>query len=164
MRLKRTIVLTLFAVYILLALNLLFFIRSSMWKFYTYGEYFREYTNFLPFRTVIEFIGYIRNRDIYYLELSKDNLAGNLLIFMPLGVFLPAIWKRQRRFGSFFLTASAVIIGVEIIQFITMCGACDIDDFILNMAGAAAGYALTRINMIKRLTFIDVSLAKGEQK
>ena len=164
MRLKKTIVLTLFAVYILLALNLLFFIRSSMWKYYTYGEYFREYTNFIPFRTVIEFIGYIRDRDIYYLELSKDNLAGNLLIFMPVGVFLPAIWKKQRRFGSFLVTASAVIIGVEAIQFITMRGACDIDDFILNMAGAAVGYAFTRINMIKRLTFIDVSLAKGEKK
>ena len=162
MKLKKIIVFTLFAVYILLAFNLLFFIRSSMWKYYTYIEYFRDYTNFIPFRTVIEFIGYIRDRNVYYLEMSKDNLIGNLLIFMPLGVFLPAVWKKQRRFVSFFLTASAVIIGVETIQFITMCGACDIDDYILNIAGALAGFALAGIKIIKRLMFIDVSLKKGE--
>ena len=155
LRLKKTIVLTLFAVYILLALNLLFFIRSSMRGFYTYGEYFRENTNFVPFRTVIEFIGYIRDRDIYYLEMSKDNLVGNILIFMPLGVFLPAVWKRQRRSAVFFLTASAVIIGVEMIQFITMRGACDIDDYILNFFGAVIGYTLSRLKIVRKLMFVS---------
>ncbi|MBP5579771.1 MAG: VanZ family protein [Ruminococcus sp.] len=155
MRLKKTIVFTLFAVYILLALNLLFFIRSSMRGFYTYGEYFRENTNFVPFRTVIEFIGYIRDRDIYYLEMSKDNLVGNILIFMPLGVFLPAVWKRQRRSAVFFLTASAVIIGVEMIQFITMRGACDIDDYILNFFGAVIGYTLSRLKIVRKLMFVS---------
>lgn len=162
MNVKKLIICSLFVLYVFLALNLLFFIRASMLRFYTYGEYFRENTNFLPFRTVIEFIGYIRERNMYYLELSRDNLVGNLLIFMPFGVFLPALWKKQRRFVSFLLTASAVITGVEIIQFITMCGACDIDDFILNIAGAVTGFAFTRINMIKRLMFTDVSLKKGE--
>ena len=161
MKIKKLIICSLFVVYVFLALNLLFFIRESMLRFYTYGDYFRENTNFVPFRTVIEFIGYIRERNMYYLELSRDNLAGNLLIFMPLGAFLPAIWKKQRSFGVFALTASAVIICVEIIQFITMRGACDIDDFILNMAGALAGFALTRIRIIKRLIFTDIRF-KGE--
>ncbi len=161
MKIKKLIICSLFVVYVFLALNLLFFIRESMLRFYTYGDYFRENTNFVPFRTVIEFIGYIRERNMYYLELSRDNLAGNLLIFMPLGAFLPAIWKKQRRFGVFAPTASAVIICVEIIQFITMRGACDIDDFILNMAGALAGFALTRIRIIKRLILTDIRF-KGE--
>lgn len=123
--------------------------------FYTYGEYFRENTNFVPFRTVIEFIGYIRDRDIYYLEMSKDNLVGNILIFMPLGVLLPAVWKMQRRSAVFFLTASAVIIGVEMIQFITMRGACDIDDYILNFFGAVIGYTLSRLKIVRKLMFVS---------
>ena len=155
MKLKKIIVFTLFAAYILLALNLLFFIRSSMRGFYTYGEYFRENTNFVPFRTVREFIGYIRDRDVYYLEMSKDNLVGNLLIFMPMGVFLPAVWEKQRRLVIFLLTASAVIIGVEIIQFITMRGACDIDDYILNFCGALIGYTLSRLKIIRKLMFVS---------
>ena len=60
------------------------------------------------------------------------------------------------------LTAAAVIIGVETIQFIAMCGACDIDDFILNITGAVMGFGLSRLNIVKRLMFIDVSLKKGE--
>ena len=162
LRKKRIIVFTLFAVYVLLALDLLFFMRSSMWRYYTYGEYFRENTNFVPFRTVAEFIGYIRDRDEVYGDMSLDNLWGNLAVFLPAGVFFPAIWKKQRRFGSFLLTASAVIIGVETIQFIAMCGACDIDDFILNLTGAVMGFGFTRLNIVKRLMFIDVSLKKGE--
>ena len=154
MRLKKNIVFTLFAVYILFALYLLFFIRRSMWNFYTYGEYFREYTNFIPFRTVVEFIGYIRDRDEVYGDLSVDNLWGNLAIFMPAGIFFPAIWKKQRTFRTFALTAAAVIIGVEILQFITMRGACDIDDFILNFFGAVIGFTLSRIKIIKKLTFL----------
>lgn len=141
---------------------MLFFMRSSLLGVLTYGEYYREYTNFVPLRTVTEFIGYLRTNDDIYGDISAENIFGNILAFLPTGLFFPAIWKKQRRFRSFLLTASAVIIGVEIIQFITMCGACDIDDFILNIAGAVAGYALTRINIIKRLTFTDVSLIKGE--
>ena len=163
-KLKRLIIYALFAAYVLLALNLLFFIRSSMWSFYTYGEYFRENTNFVPFRTVAEFAGYIRDRNRYYLDLSVDNLVGNLLIFMPAGVLLPALWKKQRSFCSFVLTIAAVIAGVEAVQFVTMCGSCDIDDFILNIAGAFTGFALTRLDIIKRLMFIDAGLKKGEQK
>jgi glycopeptide antibiotics resistance protein len=141
---------------------MLFFMRSSLLGVFTYGEYYREYTNFVPFRTVTEFIGYLRTNDDIYGDISAENIFGNLIAFLPTGLFFPAIWKKQRRFVSFLLTASAVITGVEIIQFITMCGACDIDDFILNIAGAVTGYAFTRINIIKRLMFTDVSLKKGE--
>ena len=134
-----------------------------MWRYYTYGEYFRENTNFVPFRTVAEFIGYIRDRDEVYGDMSLDNLWGNLAVFLPAGVFFPAIWKKQRRFGSFLLTASAVIIGVETIQFAAMCGACDIDDFILNITGALTGFALSRLGIVQRLTYTDAGFTKGER-
>ena len=162
LRLKKTIILTLFAVYIISAAYMLFFMRSSLWGVLTYGEYFQEYTNFVPFRTVEEFIGYLRTNDGIYGDISAENVFGNFLAFLPTGLFFPAIWKKKRHFVSFLLTASAVIIGVEIMQFITMCGACDIDDYLLNIAGAVTGFVFTKINIIKRLTFFDVSLTKGE--
>ena len=154
-KLRAKIVYTLFIVYVLLALNLLFFIRSSLCGFCTYREYFRENTNFVPFRTVIEFIGYIRERNAYYLEMSKDNLVGNILISMPAGVFMPALWKKQRNFRVFALTIATAVIGVEVLQFITMRGACDIDDFILNFFGAVIGYTLSRLKIIRKLMFIS---------
>ena len=162
LRIKRIIVFTLFAVYLICIVYMLFFMRESLLGVCSYGEYFRENTNFVPFRTMTEFLGYLRTDDDIYGDISFENIFGNLAAFLPTGVFFPAIWKKQRRFGSFLLTASAVIIGVEMIQFTAMCGACDIDDFILNIAGAAAGFALTKSDIVKRLMFIDVSLKKGE--
>jgi len=154
-KLRKKAVYTLFAVYVLLALNILFFIRSSLWSYYTYGEYFRENTNFVPFRAVAEFMSYMRDRNSYYHDMSFDNLVGNILIFLPSGVFLPALWKKQRRFRAFALTTAALIIGVEAVQFLTMCGSCDIDDFILNFFGAVIGYTLSRLKIIRKLMFIS---------
>ena len=141
---------------------MLFFMRESLLGVCSYGKYFPENTNFVPFRTVIEFLGYLRDDDSVYSDISAENIFGNLAAFLPLGAFLPAVWKRQRRMGSFLLTASAVIIGVETVQFIAMCGACDIDDFILNITGAFTGFVLTKLNIVKKLMFIDVSFKKGE--
>jgi glycopeptide antibiotics resistance protein len=141
---------------------MLFFMRDSLWGACSYDKYFRENTNFVPFSTVIEFLGYLRREDSIYGDISAENIFGNLAAFLPAGVFFPAVWKKQRRFTSFLLTAAAVIIGVETIQFIAMCGACDIDDFILNITGAVMGFGLSRLNIVKRLMFIDVSLKKGE--
>jgi glycopeptide antibiotics resistance protein len=131
--------------------------RESLLGICSYREYFRENTNFVPFRTVIEFAGYIRNDDTVYGDISFENIFGNIIVLMPTGFFFPAIWKKQRRFVSFFLTASAVIICVETIQFIAMCGACDIDDFILNITGALTGFAFTKLNIVKKLIFTDIS-------
>ena len=155
LRIKKTVVLTLFAVYSLCSAYMLFFMRESLLGRCSYGEYFRENTNFVPFRTVIEFAGYIRTDDTLYGDISVENIFGNIIAFLPLGVFLPAIWKKQRRLGSFLLTASAVMIGVEIIQFIAMCGASDIDDFILNFFGAVIGFTLSRFKIVRKLTFVS---------
>lgn len=162
LKVKKAVIYILFVVYALLALNVLFFIRSSLLGLCTYREFFSEKTNFVPFRTIVEFIGYIKNHDSIYELMSLDNLCGNLVIFMPTGVFFPAMWKKQRRFRNFVLTAAVLIISVEAAQFLTMCGSCDIDDFILNFTGALVGFALTKLEIVKRLTFTDVSIIKGE--
>lgn len=63
-------------------------------------------------------------------------------MFVPLGVFLPALFKRQRRFWRFFLTCALLIILVEAAQALLLRGSGDIDDLTLNLAGAAIGYPL----------------------
>ena len=76
------------------------------------------------------------------------------VIIAAAGIFFPAIWKKQRRFRVFALTAAAVIICVELLQFLTMRGSCDIDDFILNFFGAVIGFSLTSIKIVRKLTFV----------
>jgi glycopeptide antibiotics resistance protein len=157
MRAKKLLVFALFVIYAAAAYYLLFYIRSSMLNFYTYGEYFRKNSNFVPFRTISEFVRYYRADDIIYGEFSFDNLWGNLAVFMPAGVFFPALWKKQRSFKVFALTIAAVIIGVEAGQFLTMRGSCDIDDFILNISGAFIGFAFSKLNIVSKLIFTDIS-------
>ena len=70
------------------------------------------------------------------------NLNGNILGFVPFGFFLPLISKRFR-YGFVvallgFLTSTLI----EILQMLTKAGVCDIDDVILNTAGAVIGYIL----------------------
>lgn len=68
------------------------------------------------------------------------NLAGNVVMFVPLGVFLPLCWKKQQRLWAFLLTAVAVIVLIELIQLVTLLGTCDVDDLILNMVGVLLGW------------------------
>ena len=164
MRAKKLIVFALFAIYAGAAYYLLFYIRSSLLNFYTYGEYFRENTNFVPFRTIAEFVRYYRADDAVYGDFSFDNLWGNLAVFMPAGVFFPALWKKQRSFRVFALTIAAVVIGVEALQFLTMRGACDIDDFILNISGSFIGFAFSKLNIVRKLMFTDIGLKKENMK
>jgi len=66
------------------------------------------------------------------------NVAGNIVLFLPLGILLPLLWRRwtlsRTTFAALLLSA-----GIELLQFYTGRGA-DIDDVMLNTLGAAIGY------------------------
>lgn len=46
---------------------------------------------------------------------------------------------------------TALVLVIEIIQFITFLGSADIDDLILNVLGAAIGYGIVRLKVVRRL-------------
>ena len=75
---------------------------------------------------------------------SIINLVGNVVLFVPLGVFLPLLWKPLGRLWRVMALTAAVIILVETAQVVTLLGRGDIDDVILNVLGAAIGYGLYR--------------------
>ena len=108
------------------------------------GEYARYNTNFIPFLSfyVLYTTPYISYR---VLVPFCVNLFGNLALFFPWGVLLPMLDKRLKNAKSFFLLTACVIIAVELLQLVFKVGICDVEDFILNMLGAAIGYLITRI-------------------
>lgn len=71
---------------------------------------------------------------------AMNNIAGNILLFAPLGFFLPLLWRRWTLLRT---TATGMVLsgGIELLQYYTRRGA-DIDDILLNTVGAAAGYIL----------------------
>ena len=70
------------------------------------------------------------------------NAKGNFLLFLPLGLLIPLVWRR-RSFGKSILIAITVSVTIEIIQFISRIWgsyrAVDINDVILNTLGACLG-------------------------
>lgn len=97
----------------------------------------RGTTNFVPFDTIMRYINYAH---YFNVDLIVVNLLGNLLIFTPMGFLLPLLSRRFRRVWPVLFVGFVSSLAVEIIQFIFRVGSTDIDDLILNTAGAWLGY------------------------
>lgn len=63
------------------------------------------------------------------------NIGGNIVVFAPLGIFIPLL-RKKLAFLSTFLVALLISSSIEIAQYHTGLGSCDIDDIILNVFGA----------------------------
>ena len=94
-----------------------------------------------PFFTIRNYLIYYRRTGSF---ISIYNLLGNFLLFLPFGVLIPLRFVPLRRFWLFLPMTAALIVGVEYLQWRTGTGAADVDDFILNFAGAALGYGIVR--------------------
>lgn len=76
---------------------------------------------------------------------SWINLGGNVVLFVPLGVFLPLLWASLRKLWRVLLVTAGTIVLVEIGQVLMLVGRGDVDDVILNVLGAAVGYGLYKL-------------------
>lgn len=98
--------------------------------------------NLEPFYTIRRFlIHYQRTGSLS----SLSNLLGNIVILIPLGMLLPVMFRNLRRFWLTLPLLALFAVGVEYIQWRTGVGVADVDDSILNFAGAAVGYVFTRL-------------------
>lgn len=75
---------------------------------------------------------------------SLFNLLGNVVILVPLGVLLPVMFRPMRRMWPAIPLLVLVCAGVEWLQWRTGLGIADVDDSILNFAGALAGWVAAR--------------------
>lgn len=135
-------VLILFWYYIWVLMNVLFF-DSTFGRGFSLDLSFGA-VNLVPFRTIHDYLaayGY-GNISLYLVVL---NLAGNLVAFAPMGFFLPALFRWQRSIFFFTATLTLAITAVEVSQVYSGTGSCDVDDLILNLAGALVVYIFCRI-------------------
>lgn len=111
-----------------------------------FSEYLKNRTNFIPFLTIIE--AFTNGYSYSYIVI---NIAGNILALMPIGFFLPILYKRQRNFWVFFITSSLIVIFTEGLQMLFLMGSCDIDDFILNVFGAVIMFSIIKKPLVSKL-------------
>ncbi len=119
------------------------------WNSSGFSDYINTSTNLVPFYTVRLFINGYKNGQLA-LSVMLENIFGNFVAFMPLAFFLACLFKRFNKWYSVFITVTVSVIAVELLQFLFLTGSSDIDDVILNVAGAMCLYAVLRIKKISR--------------
>lgn len=151
---RRTIkvcVWSLFVIYciVLLYVFILTRINTHIHPYENVGDFLVR-INLIPFRTVYEYIDKIINNRIN-VDTAIANLIGNIIVFLPMGAFLPFIFQKIRSFKKTILTIFLIVLGIELIEIIFAMGAFDIDDFIFNLGGAMIGYSITLIPFVVKL-------------
>jgi glycopeptide antibiotics resistance protein len=81
------------------------------------------------------------------------NARGNFLLFIPLGILLPLVWRRLR-FWRGIQIAIALSVSIELLQYLSRAWGsyrtADVNDFILNVLGAGLGLGLVSLLRLRQ--------------
>src|SRR5262249_33802271 len=91
--------------------------------------------NLVPFKTIR-----LMQSNNLRTEYKVDNVAGNIVGFIPLGILLPMLFPGLRRIWKTTFLVLFISFCFEAIQLYTGLGIFDVDDLILNTAGGIIGY------------------------
>lgn len=93
--------------------------------------------NFVFFKEIIR---YIENIDVIGFKLVFINIAGNIVAFIPFGIFIGYFFNNNKHaFLITILLGLIFTVSIEGIQLITRLGICDVDDVLLNFIGVMIG-------------------------
>ncbi|WP_413304240.1 VanZ family protein [Bacillus sp. 1P10SD] len=108
---------------------------------FTYNEYHWRSNNFVPFKTIIFYL-YIADVNLI---IRIENLAGNVVGFIPLGFILPLLLKKFQRLSAVMAASFCLSLSYEILQLLFEFGSFDVDDLILNTLGGMLGYIPSKL-------------------
>lgn len=82
-----------------------------------------------------------------YKVLSKQ-IVGNFIMLLPLGIFLPLLYRRISGFLPVLVVSMLVSTLIELLQLVTSFRSADVDDVFLNTLGACTGFILYKIILL----------------
>ncbi len=146
---QKIILMILFIIYLIILSYLMVWGRYRfqvmIWNKGNFTNYLGNSVNIIPFHTIIEYTrGYINGYVSTYNFVV--NIIGNIIAFIPFAYFLPMLFSKINNFKNFIITMIGIVITMELIQFITLSGSCDIDDVILNVLGVGIMFKILNIN------------------
>lgn len=106
--------------------------------------------NFIPFSSILD----ILFNDNLGTTIKIKQIIGNIVLFIPMGFFIPLIWKSINIFKKSLLIGVFLSLGIEILQYIIslLLGfnykVTDLDDVLLNTIGFIIGFFL--YNLFKK--------------
>ena len=95
--------------------------------------------NLEPFRVLTETYNAIKYLDLWQPFLI--NFVGNIVMFIPIGILLPLLWKKFDRAWRTIAIGFLLSLLIEILQLPQMRSS-DVDDLWLNTLGVSIGYIL----------------------
>lgn len=116
-----------------------FYIVDRHIVFNTATAYSRS--NFTPLKTIL----------LYYEQLNGPlaniafyNLAGNIVLFIPFGFFIPLLWKKFRGWVIIHVVAFGIPLFIECTQYF-IGRSIDVDDVLLNAIAIVIGFVLYKV-------------------
>lgn len=115
--------------------------------YYIRGFYIIPKINIIPVVNTLNAISNTAsNPSNFIIKFWIRNIFGNVVLLMPLAVFLPLLCKRFRNIKSTVIFCFLISLLIELYQYISSywgnVRSVDIDDLILNTLGAFLGYIL----------------------
>lgn len=133
-------------------MNVLCFHNSKRaWRYGVFSFYLAAVYHVVGLPTVL-FVTFDATVNLIpFLHMHEDlkNTLLNVLLFVPLGFFLPALWSRYRRMSETLLLGFCATLTIELCQLLTY-RVTDINDIITNFLGCVTGYVLFRIVFLLR--------------
>jgi glycopeptide antibiotics resistance protein len=111
--------------------------------------------NFVPVINTIEEFSYSFAKGRAFMRThSLENIIGNVILLVPLGILLPLLSTRFNSFKKIFIAALLFSLSIEVIQLVSrsfgIYRSADVDDVILNITGALVGLFILRIFIEKK--------------
>lgn len=124
------------------AMLYLLFVRDIGWiSDLPYSDQLRQNMNLVPLYTIRNYLYVIsHSTNTYLVHHCLTNLLGNILLFIPGGLLIPAVFPKFRNFFVYFLLCLILILLIELLQLLTLLGSFDVDDILLNMLGLILGF------------------------
>ncbi|EQB87226.1 glycopeptide antibiotics resistance protein [Clostridium punense] len=140
---KREIVVNVFFIYFLVVIGLTI-CKRAMLEFSFYHSF---HTNYIP---LVETIKMFKNNTMG-IGYGFYNVIGNILLFMPLGFFIPLLFQRKNNVRAVAKYGFITSLTIEIIQFFTAINLTDVDDLIFNTLGTILGLGIFNLfnNLVK---------------
>ena len=142
-----------FVIYVLILLEIIFISRITVSAYapdMSVIEYIKSNANFIPFKSITNYISAIITGSMSFI-IPFSNLLGNLLLFLPMGIYLPLLFNKNRDIKRISVVMLILLLSIEVIQLVTRFGAFDVDDIILNFSGFILGYGIWKIRFVQKL-------------
>lgn len=132
-------------IYLFMLIDITFFdipFQSKLLNDLRASGYESEY-NFIPFYSIKNIINHNP------IENLVKQIGGNLILLIPLGIYVPVAYEKCRKLRCFSILMLSVSLSIEAIQFLLgeimnyHYRTVDIDDIILNVTGSLIGFIIS---------------------